>query len=140
MIRRTLFIGIAFFVVVGLQACASAPSAGEGRNPNLITQAEIAGHDLTSAYQIVQRLRPQWLRNRGVSSFTGVVADPRSGAIVPAAPTTQVYLDGTRLGTLEDLHGISAMLVLQMERLGGIEATQRFGTGHEDGVILVTTR
>ncbi|MCJ7627798.1 MAG: hypothetical protein MUO50_05350, partial [Longimicrobiales bacterium] len=48
-----------------LFACASGPSSGgPSRDRNLITADEIAAVPVTSAHDLVERLRPMWLRSR----------------------------------------------------------------------------
>lgn len=81
-----------------------------------------------TAYQAVRRLRPQWLRRRGVSSMRS----PGSGQIV-------AYVDGVRAGGAEALERVQAVVVVEMEYLSGPEATTRFGAGHGGGAILVRT-
>jgi hypothetical protein len=82
-----------------------------------------------TAYEAVHRHRPQWLRTR--SSPT-----PTNPNISPA----MVYLDGVRLGDVFELRQIGAQVVERMEYLTPSEATNRFGTNHTGGAILVTTR
>jgi len=84
---------------------------------------------VATAYQAVARLRPLWLRPRGVSS----VRNPGSGQVV-------AYVDGVRLGGAEALERIQAGTVVEMEYLNGSEASIRFGVGHGDGAIIVRTR
>jgi len=95
----------------------------------VLLEDEIRGAQVATAYQIVARLRPEWLRRRGRAS----VRDPTAGAVI-------VYLDGMRQGGVSALNAIVAETVLEMEYLNGQEATTRFGTGHGGGVILVRLR
>jgi len=95
----------------------------------VLLEDEIRAAQVATAYQIVARLRPEWLRGRGRVS----VRDPTAGAVV-------VYLKGMRQGGARALDAIVAETVLEMEYLNGQEATTRFGTGHGGGVILVRLR
>ena len=95
----------------------------------MLLEEEIRGAQVATAYQLVARLRPEWLRGRGRVS----VRDPTAGAVV-------VYLNGMRQGGARALDAIVAETVLEMEYLNGQEATTRFGTGHGGGVILVRRR
>jgi hypothetical protein len=95
----------------------------------VLLEEEIRGVQVATAYQIVARLRPEWLRRRGRAS----VRDPTAGAVI-------VYLNGMREGGVRALDVIGAETVLEMEYLNGQEATTRFGTGHGGGVILVRQR
>ncbi len=111
-------------------ACGPAPRTAEPTpSRRLLLEDEIRGTQVATAYQIVARLRPEWLRRRGRVS----VRDPTAGAVV-------VYLNGMRQGGVSALDAIVAETVLEMEYLNGQEATTRFGTGHGGGVILVRLR
>jgi hypothetical protein len=81
-----------------------------------------------TAYEAVRLIRPQWLRTRGVSSFSGE-PDP----II-------VYVDNVRFGEAESLLSLSLPNVEEIERIDATSATQRWGTGHSGGVLAVTTR
>ncbi|MGD8321007.1 MAG: hypothetical protein PVJ02_11140 [Gemmatimonadota bacterium] len=116
------------FAVLVLAACAPAASPGAARpSANLITRAEIDEAGPSSAYDLVQKLRPIWLRKRGNTSLsqdTDVV----------------VYLDGVRMGNREALRDISTTDIRSLEFMDARRATARFGEGHVAGAILVRTR
>ena len=107
-------------------AAAPAP-AKRKRNPTLITTEEIQESSATTAYEVVSRLRPAWLRKRGTSSLN------REGTIL-------VYRDGLRMGSPEALRQLNVSDIASITYMDGREATQRFGTDHGNGVIAVTTR
>jgi len=100
------------------------------RNPDLISQEEIQNlaADAQNAYEIVSRLRPIWLNTRGVGSMSG-------GAI-----EVQVYVNDVRRGGPGTLSEVSRMEVAEIRHLRGTDATQRFGTNHENGAILVKVK
>jgi hypothetical protein len=111
-------------------ACGPAPRTAEPTpSRRVLLEDEIQGAQVATAYQIVARLRPEWLRRRGRVS----VRDPTAGAVI-------VYLNDMRQGGVSALDAIVAETVLEMEYLNGQEATTRFGTGHGGGVILVRLR
>lgn len=112
-----------------LPSCAIKEEAGSRRSTRVLTAEEIAEAPVTTAYEAVSRYRPQWLRTRSSPTPT----NPN-----PSPPV--VYLDGVRLGGLSELERISAGVVERMEYLYPNDATNRFGTGHTGGAILVTTR
>ncbi len=127
---RSFLAGLAIALGVATLACAPATqTTGTGTSRRTLLGDAIRAASVSSAYDAVARLRPEWLRRRGRSS----VRDPGAGAVV-------VYLDGIRHGGTDALRSIPAESVLQMEYLSGAEATTRFGTGHGGGVILVRTR
>jgi len=96
-------------------------------NPDRISRIEIDEAGPTSAYDLVQKLRPMWLRKRGQTSFT------QEGDVV-------VYLDGTRLGAREALRGVSTVNLESLEYIDAGRATNRFGAGHVNGAILLRSR
>jgi hypothetical protein len=104
---------------------AKAP-ANPKRDPDLITQAEIAAaEDIQNAYDLVKRLRPNWLHTRGPSS------------IHLPTPEVQVYINEVQRGSAESLRDLQRTALREIRHLRGPDATQRFGTGHENGAILV---
>jgi len=115
--------------VLFLLACASDPSSGvPNRDRDLITLDEIAALPVTNAWDLVDRLRPNWLRNRGPASI-------RSSA--PTYP--QVYIDDIRSGNMEILYRISSQVIREIRHINGRDATTRWGMDHGAGVILITT-
>ena len=109
----------------------SAPVAEKGLgSSNEIVQAEILRREGTDpvAYQLIQRLRPNWLLSRGRTSFN----DPNSAYPV-------VYVDAIRYGGLQTLHQISSNQIRRIEFIGAADATIRWGTGHSAGVIRIVT-
>lgn len=81
-----------------------------------------------TAYDIVKRLRPQFLQTRGSGSI-------RSRTPVPI----KVFVDGGFRGGVAVLNEVLAHSVVEINYLNGPDATTRYGTGHESGAILVTT-
>lgn len=124
---RTRSLALAFCLVV--LACASGtPEAGPSRDRNLISAEEIAAEPVTSADELVRRLRPAWLRNRGPSSISG-------GA--PSLP--RVYIDEVPTGGLEALQRISTQIIREIRFISGRDATTRWGLDHGGGVIMILT-
>lgn len=112
-------------------ACTSGHHRGRAlaHDPNVITSDEIAGINAMTAYDVVKRLRPQFLVSRGPTS----IADPR-----PSTPV--VYLDGIRYGDVSTLVGIEASHIASIRWISGPEAQQRFGSDNVGGAILVATK
>lgn len=107
---------------------AQAPRRG---NSTLITQAEIEGTHLETIYDVIERLRPNWFRTRGGrSEFTAASA---SGML-------KAYLNSSPLGDINTLRSIQSASVKQVQFLNAADATTRFGTNHDSGVILVTSK
>jgi len=111
-------------------ACVS-PGARYSARPrassDFLSTEELRGVTSSAdAYSTIQRLRPHWLRARHTS-------------LTQDAEVAQVYVDGIRLGLVEVLREIPLNTISYMEYLDGITATQRFGTDHGGGAILITT-
>lgn len=121
-----------FLVLVTIMAggCASTggSSAQSGDSPDVLRAAEIDDAYVDTAWEAVQRLRPQMLRGRGNISIRND----------PGGPV--VYVDGISVGDVNALHSIRAADVRLIRYLDARDATTRFGTGHAAGVILVETR
>lgn len=133
MVRRHIVLAAAAAILAG---CASSggtagQQAGAARSRtsrNIITEEELAGATEGDLYSVIQRLRPNFLVTRGPTTMLG-----GTGGIV-------VYLDENRLGDVSTLRQISVSDVKQIQFLSATEATQRYGTGTPNGVILVTRK
>jgi len=113
-------------------ACAgSGPGQKAGitnTNSNVITRVQIEQHNRDNALEIVQALRPNWLTTRGIQSFS----DEEGGIVV--------YYGANQLGGIETLREISPSAIERIEFISAANATQRWGTGHNFGAILVVPR
>lgn len=128
-----------------LLACVAIPAAAQNdpatkpakvkRQPNVISIEEIEQirADATDAYDIVKRLRPQFLRSRGANSF-GNAAGGRSAAV------PKLVVDGAPVGDITLLSQIPAITVREIRYLNGGDATTQYGTGYDGGAVLVFTR
>ena len=113
---------------LALSACAAGTSSSGSRmNANLITRAEIDEAGPSSAYDLIQKLRPTWLRWRGSISFT-------------QETDVKIYLDGTGMGERDALRSIDTHNVESIQYLDARLATNRLGAGHVNGAILIVTR
>lgn len=113
---------------VGLWACSPA-TQGPSRDRNTITTEEVRSAGVSNAYQLVERLRPLWLRSRGDRS-------------VRLETEILVYLDGAMLGDLEALRNIPIDIVVSVRALDSAEAMKLPGLGsrHVERAIMVETR
>ena len=125
---RTVALGLA---AITLPVAASAQASETVRyERHRISFEEITtrASDAKTAYDIVKRLRPQFLQTRGSGSI-------RSRTPVPI----KVFVDGGLRGGVGALNEVVAHSVVEITYLNGPDATTRYGTGHESGAILVTT-
>ena len=116
-----------------LTSCAmhhSDPTAGVGRTS--ITEAEIDSLHAPNAYEVIKRLRPEFLQSHGP-----VTLDPRQ-------PTTtalpNVYVDKQYYGDATVLTTISATAIATITYYTASEAQYAFGRGNASGVIGITTK
>ena len=94
---------------------------------NVLTQAQLADHRFTTAYDAVEALRSNWLNTRGSDSFQ-------------TPSYVRVYLDNVSLGGKEALRSIAIGQVNYIKYFDGISASSRWGLDHGAGVIYVSTR
>jgi hypothetical protein len=115
----------ALALALGTAGCASSGSGGGSARPagassNRIVRAELEPLGQISALRAIERLRPSWLRSR-------------------SGDTPVLYVDGSRRGSANDLSSMMATEVEQLEYMSASDATNRYGTGHAGGAILVQT-
>ncbi|HSL70752.1 MAG TPA: hypothetical protein VK864_10960 [Longimicrobiales bacterium] len=121
--------------VLILAACGTsgtATKAMESGTPrpsrDLITREQIESNSATDVFDLVQRLRPDALRERGASSMT-------QGRATPI-----VYIDGVRRGSTEVLRGLRTSDVEEIRFVSATDATTRWGTDHAAGAIDIKMR
>ncbi|HEU4995641.1 MAG TPA: hypothetical protein VFT29_12525 [Gemmatimonadaceae bacterium] len=161
---------LVLLAAVACSSASSTTETRPARAPrpasDLITREEIEtrAKGLSSGYEIVEALHGNWLRARSGTGSAGRTTLPApaqrtdSGARNPYSTMTgsstrdtlrselgapagiQVYLDGIRMGGLGELKRIPAQGIHSIRHYTGTEAQTRFGPGHSDGVIAVSTR
>lgn len=95
---------------------------------NLITFGEIRERGpFSSVYDLVEELRPRWLRSQGPDTFMG----PQG--------RVQAHMDGNPLGGVETLRRLSAHGVTSVQWVSPIDAAARFGIGNSHGAIIIST-
>ena len=99
------------------------------RSSDFVGSAEIDVGGGGTAYDVLQRLRPQFFIARAVA-MTG---DAYGGRPV-------VYIDGMRLGGIEELRTISATMLGEVRFLSPVVGSERFGRYHPGGVIEISTK
>ena len=114
-------------MLVAVGACASSKSSGSQsvhRTGNALDANDIASTAASNVYDAIQRLRPQWLTSTRIR---------RGGS----GDDLIVYLDSNRYGTMNSLRSLSIGGVQEVRYFSASEATNRYGTGHTGGAILV---
>lgn len=127
------------FALAGTTLISTACASGGTHNisessRDKVTSVEIDATPASSAYDLVNRLRPHWLRQGGTGSIGG-------GSI--QSQVTLVYLDGSRVGTLEALRSISASGIRTMEWIPATRAAvvlTDVGSDAINGAISLRTK
>ena len=136
-----LFALTAPLLLLSLSGCASktgAPAAVSGPAPTaaaraprqdqqLITRDVIVGTEYTNLFDVIQALRSNWLR-------------PKTAGDFGKSDVLQVYLDNQRVGGMEELRNIAPLSVLSVRYFDPIQASARWGLGHNGGAIYVLTQ
>ena len=128
---RAIALATIFAFVAGCASSGVVPSTQS--SSEYVTSVEIAATNANTAYDLVNRLRPSWLRRGGVSRMAG-------GRM--ASQITLVYLDGNRMGDAEALKSITAIGINSMQWLDASRAQtllHEIGTEPIVGAIVLTT-
>jgi hypothetical protein len=83
-----------------------------------------------SAYEAIERLRPTWLRDRGVNSASPAYANDTM---------PKLHVDQTPF-PLDNLKSMRTTDIETMQFMSSTDATTRYGTGYVNGLIEVRTR
>jgi outer membrane cobalamin receptor len=113
-----------------LIACAPHRSTVRGSyDSHLITEDEIVASHATDAFEVVRKLRGNFLSNRGETSL-----------YARSSPYPTVYVDEQRYGEISILRTIPADVIATIRLYRAWEATTRYGVGNMGGVIAISTR
>lgn len=140
-------------LMLSLAGGADAQSQKQKRDRYLITAEEAASASANSALDVVEQLRPQWLRRDQERGALSLGAGRNAGRSLPDAeeqtragepmpedpPKLKVVVDGTE-GDLRDLKRIPKEQIGELRYLAGSEAQTRYGPRFAGGVIQVTLR
>jgi hypothetical protein len=132
-IRRSF--AIAMLVAAG--ACASGgASTGDTSSSTsryAISQAELPSTGTETAYDAIQRLRPDFLRPRPSQSYN---LQPDGGASGPA-PAPALIVNGQRAGDISDLRQIAATSLKSVRYYTIEQAKRKFGMQYAGGAIEI---
>jgi hypothetical protein len=119
-------------LTLALAGCAlhrSDEDAGPSRTS--ITEAEIDSLHAPNAYEVIRRLRPQFLHSRGPVTLGSTRQPP---------PLPNVYVDNMFYGDASVLRNIAASTIATITFYNASEAQYAFGRGNAAGVIGITTK
>src|SRR3954466_6511849 len=109
--------------------CASAPAGGVQRDSSVITEQEIAESHASTAYDVISRARPTYLRSRGRSTINAGTSE-----------FATVYLDGQVYGNIGTLKNIPAQQIHEIRYYSASDAVTKFGMQSGSGVIEIRTK
>ena len=134
---RTTLVALLLLTVAGVvrpqdlsaQGTSPAATSGPRSSPTRLIRTDIEGvPQARTAFQVVQLLRPAWLRKR-------------SSSMAAPAASAEVMVDGMRMPNgLESLQSMPTEGIEMMEYMSAADATTRYGTGFPEGAILISTQ
>jgi hypothetical protein len=118
---------VAIAAVLLTSACGGGGSKQAGTAPppadlQSLRPEEWGNRNFYSAFDAIAALRPMWLNKRGPDG------------------EVQVYVDENHVGGVEMLRSQRTASISIMRHLDGIQASARYGLGHDQGAILISTR
>ncbi|HEY8105654.1 MAG TPA: hypothetical protein VIE46_06070 [Gemmatimonadales bacterium] len=161
--RVTGLVAVALLTSV-VAASGQQVSASKNRDRNVITTEEVESAQVNNAYQVIERIRPEFLRrmtrhqtlgagatgrlsgSRGQSGGAGMSGGgdvPTPGGTDPGysqpapAQTAAVFVDGTQMGGLDELQQVASNMIEEIRFLSGTDAQTKYGPRFSDGVIEV---
>ncbi len=123
-----------------VSAAGQQVSTPANRNRRVITTEEIEQAQETNAFQVVEKLRPEFLvsMTRRHTLDRGATQQADLGYSQPdPQPTAAVFVDGTEMGGLDELRQIQSITVEEIRYLSGSEAQTKYGPRFPAGVIEV---
>lgn len=141
LVRGALAVTLA---LAAIQATAEAQDKPRKqlRDRNKVSVEELRSAPSTTVFEFVRARRSHWLSTRGQATLGTRMATDVTGAAVRLGvePEIVVYVDNARQGGQSSLRSLSTEDVDSMEYLDASSATQRFGTGHPHGAIVIRRR
>ena len=121
-----------WLVALGLVALACAPprlGPGQISDSQLITEEEVEASRGTNAFEVIRKVRANFLTYRGETSVRG-----------QSRPYPTVYLDDQEFGPIEALRTIPAGQISSIRLYRSWEAGTKFGAHNTGGVIAISTK
>ena len=116
-------------IVALLVGCATGGESRDSGPRNMIGPGEIEASTASSVYELVTSERPEWLRRRRMRTLGEAAGEE----------TLLVYMDNARMGPPASMRQIPIGSIRYVRYLSPREATQRWGAGHMQGAIFIST-
>jgi outer membrane cobalamin receptor len=115
-------------VLASAAACATIQQKNSS-DRNVITTAEIEAAEANTAYDVIVKLRANYLNSRGPNSI-----------LLKQNKEPTVYLDQVEFGSISSLRTIPASNIAEIRFVSGWDAMTKYGSDHAAGVIQIYTR
>ena len=119
----------ALTLVVAIACSHPNLGPGEAYDPSVITEDEIIASHASNAFDVIHKLRSNFLTNRGPTSLKNA-----------SNPFPTVYVDDQEFGPISTLSSIPAAQISLIRLYRVSEANAKYGTHNLTGVIAITTR
>ena len=130
-VRRSLTAAV--FVLAGACASSGAANGGTASSRFVITEAELPTTGTESAYDAINRLRPEFLRPKPAQSYQ--LRD--SAGVSGPAPAPALIVNGQRAGELSDLRQMAATSLRSVRYYTIEQAKRKFGMQYGGGAIEI---
>lgn len=127
MLRK--FCGVLLLAFSAAACHQQGAGAAGSSSANLITQDQIDSSDASNVYDVIARLRGNYLRDRGKVSILGNQHD-----------SPVVFLNDQEYGIPETMRNIPRSRVSEIRFFSGTDAVARFGAQYGGGVIQLISR
>ena len=136
-LRQSLCALAVISVTFGCSSSGATPktSTGPKVDPDLIVATEFDSKGFRDAFDVVQRLRPNWFTRKSGTSSARRMGTSGSGLVV--------YLDNARMGGVDALRQLSTGAIESLRFLDAAAATARLpglGSSVISGAIVVQSR
>jgi hypothetical protein len=127
-------------LLLGLVVYACASSGGTSNvsrsDYDVLTKAQLATVGEVSMMLAIQKLRPNWLSKRGLTT-TEVTDQPLPES--EAGREVMIMLNGSKLGGPNNLLSLTASSIVSARHFDGLAATARWGICCGAGVVYLET-
>ena len=120
----------ALTLVIAIACSHPKLGPGESYSPDVITEDEIVASHASNAFDVIHKLRSNFLTNRGPTTINRTAAN--------TFPT--VYVDDQEFGPISTLSTSPAAQITQIRLYRVSEANAKYGNHNLAGVIAITTR
>lgn len=115
--------------ILALAACWHRAAPGPMPDQNVITEPEIRASQEPSIYDVIAKLRPEFLHDRGPIALVGGARD-----------VATVFLNEQEYGPIAIMRQLPADDVAEVRYYSGIDAVTKFGRAYGTGVIQLISR